>query len=90
MLEALEADELDQVLHVLVHLGPSAIADDFVEESHVLLNRAPRQQHGVLEDKPEAALPARLGGGLAIDENAPGADRQDVADEFEDSRLAAS
>src|SRR5579884_1009922 len=87
VLEALQADELDEVLRALLALRlRHPLPLETVE--NVAAHRLPRKQGEVLED--DAAIGAGARDFLAVDRDAAGLDRQEAADEIEQRRLAAA
>ena len=65
-------------------------ADHLQRERDVLRDRAPVVEDGVLEDDAVVAVEARLTGGLAVHHHVPGRGLDEVADDAQQRRLAAS
>src|SRR4029453_3481245 len=86
--EIAELDELQEIPGA--RLARSAVhAGELEWQLHVVLDRAPVEEHGRLEDDSVLATEARLVRGLAVDAHAPGARRGEVADESQQGALAA-
>ena len=89
LLEALELDEVDQLLDAVVPL-PAVPAEDLERQPDVLLHGAPVEEHRVLEDDPVVAVEPRLVRALAVHDHVAGARLDQVADDPEERRLAAA
>ena len=86
LLEALEADELDQVVDDAVR---GLDARELERQPDVRDHRAPRQQRGLLERDAEVVVAPRGRGLLAVDERLPARRRLEVGEDAQDRRLAA-
>src|SRR5581483_8953048 len=86
-----EARELDQLEHLPdAAAAPIALPAEHLERQRdVLRDRAPVEEHGVLEDDPVVAVVARLARALAVDGDRAGGWLDEVADQPQQRRLAA-
>ena len=89
LLEALELDEVDQLLDALAPL-PAIPAKDLERQPDVLLHGAPVEEDSVLEDDAVVTVEPRLVRALAVDDDVPARRLDQVADDPEECRLAAA
>src|SRR5581483_8875402 len=65
-------------------------AERLERQGDVLRHGAPVEEHGLLEDDPVVAVLARLPSALAVDRYRAGARLDEIADDAQERRLAAS